>query len=137
MKTQNIIVLSLAVVIAIIGSLIWASPSHAPNNVVVEPAYEEQSMALVGAWRGGGNYEDGSEWYMLYTFNEDGSYELETDSTYGESGTFRIAKLYNDGSVDVAKTYKEGEKNHEMHVALIDENTINVEGATLSRIIVD
>ncbi len=137
MKTQHIIMLSLAVVIAVIGTLVWANPSQAPDSVNIEPVYEEQTQALLGTWRGEGHYDDNSLWYMIYNFNEDSTFTLETDSTYAESGTYKVVKTYEDGSIDVSKTYKEGERTNEMHIALTDENTIVIEGAQLSRIIVD
>lgn len=138
MKTHNIILLSLAVVIIVIGTLAWAKPSQAPDGITAEPAYEEQTQALIGTWRGEGHYdEEGTIWYMLYSFNEDNTFTLKTDSTYEESGTFRIVKLYEDGSIDISKNYKDKERTNEMHVVLTDENTIVIEGAQLSRIIAD
>jgi hypothetical protein len=137
MKTHYTIIISLAVVLIIIGTLVWANPTQAPDGLTIEPAYEEQTSTLLGSWRGEGQYDDESVWYMLYTFSDDNTFTLETDSTYEEDGTFRIVKEYNDGSVDVSKTYMDGERTHEMHVAFVDENTINIEGAQLLRIIVD
>ncbi len=122
MKLHHWIILILAVIL--IGSFaMW------PRSTV-----EKVNDELTGSWRAGGVNDDGFEWIMRYTF-DNGSYTLTTDTGYGENGTYKITKRFEDGSLLVLKTYDNGKKTYEMGVTTDpNHNTIYIEGAKLDRV---
>lgn len=92
---------------------------------------------LAGSWRGVGQYEGGTEWFVEYRFDGVGTYEMKTDSTYREAGTYEI-EHFEDGAILVKKNFviPNGEqKEYEMSVAFTeDRQTMSIEGMPLKKI---
>lgn len=92
---------------------------------------------LAGNWRGVGQYEDNAEWFVEYRFNGAGTYEMKTDSAYGEKGTYEI-EHFEDGSIIVKKNFviPNGEqKEYKMSVAFTeDRQTMSIEGMPLKKL---
>ena len=121
------------IVLILVGIFVWVRP-EAQIEPIGDTEIDSVAETLQGIWLGEGVYEDGSDWYMRYEFSEL-SYTLETDSTYSEEGTYRISNVYGDGSIEVEKTYKEGERVHAMVIVFEDEFTFNLEGITMRHIV--
>lgn len=132
MKLHHTFGLIVFIGLIIVGIFVLAHP-HNTSELTTDPAMNTLQTQLQGVWLGEGMYDDGTNWFMRYTF-DDTTYRLETDSTYGEEGTYRISKKYEDGSMEITKTYKEGEKTYAMVIQFKDDNTFILEGLTMHRI---
>ncbi len=74
---------------------------------------------LQGTWRGSGEKADGWQWYLQYTFDED-RFEVETDSSYAESGTYKILGINDDGTISIEKNILT--PNEKLYVIQIEPN---------------
>jgi hypothetical protein len=122
MKHHHWILIILAIIIA--GALVFL-PSISLNEAANE---------FVGTWHGGGTNTDGEDWWMEYEI-KDATYSVTSSGGYEEYGSYTVGERFLDGSVEIHKIYKEGEKKHTMiFLTSEDIDTIYLEGVELSRI---
>jgi hypothetical protein len=123
MKTHHLFLLIVSVVL-VSGFLLWP-------RINTQDAVDE----LRGTWRGEAGVQAEYQWWMEYTFEADGSYTLITDSTYQETGTYKITERFLDGSILVKKIYNDGKKEYTMTVMTSEDNPnlIVIAGTTLIR----
>jgi hypothetical protein len=111
--------------VMLVGGFLFWPRSHSEPPVTDE---------LTGTWHAGGTNAADLTWSMEYRFNSDQSYILTTGTDYGEEGTYVITNRYLDGSIEVEKTFRNGEKIYTMVVLTTDDpNIIYLEGVKLNR----
>lgn len=116
--------LVLAVVLLGIGGFVLLQKTYSPTT-------QETTDEFTGTWHGGGTTSEGYEWFVDYTF-KNGTYEMKTDSTFQDHGTYQIIKRFEDNvSVQMSKTSIPFNKTYEIYISKIDENTISIEGMKL------
>lgn len=126
MKKHHLI--ALIVVILFAAALLFWPQSHTPDSEISAPE-------LIGTWYAGGANAEGFEWFMEYEFEIDGSYQLTTGTDYEEKGTYQIGTRYLDGSMEVEKTFDEGNKTHTMIILTTDDpDVLKLEGVDLQRV---
>jgi len=124
MKTHHWIVFIIAIFI-LGGFLLW--PKISNHNV-------DTGDVLTGTWHAGITNAEGIEWTMDYTFKTDGTYTVTTSDPYSEEGTYIITNEYLDGSIELTKTYDDGQKTYDMILTPGSEpDSLVLEGVVLTR----
>lgn len=118
--------LLIAVALLGIGGFVFLQKAYAPTQ-------EEAKDELTGTWHGGGTTSEGYEWFVDYTF-QNGTYDMKTDSTFQDNGTYQITKRFEDNvSLQITKTSIPFNKTYDIYISLIDENTIMIDGMKLQK----
>lgn len=113
--------LVLAVVLLGIGGFVLLQKAYSP-------ATQETVDEFTGTWRGDGKTKDGYEWFVEYSF-KNGTYDMKSESAFKDNGTYTIVKRFEDNvSVQMNKTSIPFNKNYDIYISKIDENTISIEG---------
>jgi len=123
MKTHHWAILGLTIIL-LIGLMLWPNIS----------SHDVQADELTGTWIASIINQEGQEWFMNYTFKTDGSYTVETSDPYHEEGTYVIVNRFLDGSVELTKTYEDGQKTYTMILTPGSEpNSFVLEGVLLKK----
>ena len=97
------------------------------------PTIQEAKDEFTGTWHGGGTTKDGYEWFVDYTFKS-GTYDMKTDSTFKDNGTYVITKRFEDNvSVQMTKTSIPFNKTYDIYITKVDQDTIMIDGMKLYR----
>lgn len=116
--------LVLVVILLGIGGFVLLQKTYSPSA-------QETVDEFTGTWHGGSTTSEGYEWFVDYTF-KNGTYEMKTDSTFQDHGTYQIIKRFEDNvSVQMSKTSIPFNKTYDIFISKIDENTISIEGMKL------
>lgn len=117
----------LAIVVIGFGGFFLIQKIQSPNVL------QESKDEFTGTWHGGGETKDGYAWFVDYTF-KNGTYDMKTDSTFKDNGTYEIVKRFEDNvSVQMRKTSIPFNKTYDIYISLVDKDTIMIDGMKLTR----
>ncbi len=127
-KKQIILIgsLVLAIFLVGIGGFFLTQTIQSPTN-------QQTKDEFTGTWRGDGKTKDGYDWFVEYSF-KNGMYEMKTESTFKDNGTYTIIKRFEDNvSVQMSKTSTLFNKSYDIYISKLDKDTIMIDGMKLYR----
>jgi len=121
----------IAILIVIAGGFLLTQKT--PNGTAGNQPQEVKDE-FTGTWRGDGTTKDNYTWFVVYTF-KNGTYNMTTDSSMKDHGTYVIAKRFEDKSIQMTKTSVDFNRTYDVFNSFADNgNTLIIDGMKLHRV---
>lgn len=133
MKKNTIIKFGIVLIVLLVMIIGIISITSRSANIFRKDTASNTIDEVTGSWQAGGTTKDGYAWLVVYTF-KNGHYDLKTESTFKDQGTYIIAQRFEDKSLKLTKTSETFKKTYDIYLAMDPNGTyMLVDGVKLMK----